>query len=352
MTRELTALDDPALAGALDAVSGEIHASSIQLAALDGEASMDLARSQIAERATPGEPDVRFMNRAQSPWGNRHHWWARFNGQQATFDGTASARGAEATLHGFALGTDRTFMEKWLVGIGGAYATGKMSLDSIAESTDFTAPRVFGYVGYIRNRWAAHVGTSVARTSYDTRRSFQFAALTPLGDDLLFGGVERKATSHSSGLATDVWGEQRFTGAIGSWSFSPSVGVRYARYGRHALAENGADALSLSAPDQAFSSKQGDAGVTLNRTTGRLRPLVSATYRRELGNPQTAATLVLPGAGNGTFVVDGLPLARNTFVGRAGLIFRSGRSDFSLIYEWRGARDQMRQSIQFSLGFK
>ncbi len=352
VTRELTALDDPALAAALDALSGEIHASSLQLAALEGEAGMDLIRGQTANRAAPEGPRARSTAPRYSPWGNRRHWWTRFDAQQAIFGRTSSARGADAALQRFAFGTDRTFSEKWLAGAGGGYTSGRMRLDGIAESADFTAPRIFGYAGYTHDRFAALVGTSVTRTAYDTRRLLNFAARTPLGDDLLFGGVDRKAASQSSGLATDVWGEERFNAAVGSWSFSPSVSLRYARYGRHAWAESGADALSVSAPTQSFSSKQGDMGISVTRSSGLFRPLVSATYRRELGDRATAATLALSRAADGTFVVFGLPLARDTVVGRAGMTFRAGSSDLSLTYEWRGARAQMRQAIQFSLGFE
>ena len=164
--------------------------------------------------------------------------------------------------------------------------------------------------------------------------------------------MNRQANSTPSGLATDVWGEERFNAAIGSWLFSPSVGLRYARYGRRAWTENGADALSLTAPDQTFSSEQADAGLSFSRAAGRFRPRASATYRHELNSRQTAATLVLSGVTDGTFVVDGLPLARDTVVGRAGLTLRTGSSDVSLIYEWERARAQMRQAIQLSLGFE
>jgi uncharacterized protein with beta-barrel porin domain len=361
VTRELTALDDPMLATALDAISGEIHASSLQLAALDGEAIMDVVRSEIAERASPGGSVASLTTSAQgllgnrqdqSPWGNRRRWWSQFHAQQAAFGATTSAHGADAALHGFALGTDRKFMEHWLLGIGGGYTTGKMSLDGAAESSEFTAPRAFAYLRYSKNRWAAHVGTTVAHTGYNTRRAFGFAARTPLGDGLLFGGVDRQATSTPSGLATDIWGEERFNAMIGSWSLAPSIGLRYARYGRRAWAENGADALSLTAPDQRLSSKQGDVGLSFNRTTGRFRPLASGTHRRELSNRETAAPLVLSGLADGAFVVDGLPLARSTLVSGAGLTLRAGNIDVSLIYEWRRAQAQVRQAIQFTLGFE
>ena len=139
---------------------------------------------------------------------------------------------------------------------------------------------------------------------------------------------------------------------IGSWYVYPSAGLRYARYDRRAWTEDGADALSLAAPDQAFSLKQADVGLWLGRARGRFRPEASTTYRRGLGDRRTMATLELSGLGNGLFVVDGLPLAQDTFVGRAGLTLQTQSVRVSLAYELQRAQSQLRQAIQFSLGFK
>ena len=225
VTRELTALDDPALASALGAVSGEIHASSVQLAALDGEAVMDLVRGKIAERSAPTESSVEMAPSPRVP----HRTWAQWHDQHVAFDSTSAAHGSDAGIQGFALGMDWTMRDRWFAGIGGGYATGRLTLDGLAESSDATAPRALGYVGYAANRWTGHVGASVARMAYSTRRAFRFAALTPLKDALLFEGVDRQATSASSALATEFWGEERFDARVGSWMFSPSVGVRYGR---------------------------------------------------------------------------------------------------------------------------
>ena len=352
VTRELTALDDPALAAALDAVSGEIHASALQLAALDGEAVMDLVRDEVGRRAAPGEFDADTPIPPMSPSRPRRHVWSQLHGQRSTFDGASSAHGGDARLQGFAVGADWPLLNGWFVGVGGAYTTGKLTLDGLAESSDFTAPRALGYIGYANNRWTAHVGTSIAHTAYKTRRTFSFAARTPLGDDLLFGGVDRQATSAPSGLAAEFWGEERIDVRIGSWYVYPSAGLRYARYDRRAWTEDGADALSLAAPDQAFSLKQADVGLWLGRARGRFRPEASTTYRRGLGDRRTTASLELSGLGNGLFVVDGLPLAQDTFVGRAGLTLQTQSVRVSLAYELQRAQSQLRQAIQFSLGFK
>ena len=120
VTRELTALDDPALATALDAVSGEIHASALQLAALDGEAVMDLVRDEVGRRAAPGEVDADTPIPPVSPSRPRRHVWSQLHGQRSTFDGASSAHGGDARLQGFAVGADWPLLNGWFVGVGGA----------------------------------------------------------------------------------------------------------------------------------------------------------------------------------------------------------------------------------------
>ena len=304
------------------------------------------------ERRARADSGLDVTTAGTSQNGRRDHSWVRLRSQRTTFESASSTHGGHADIQGFVLGADWNLLDHWIVGVGGAYATGKLNLEGVAASSDYVAPRTLGYIGYGTKRWAAHVGTSVARTAYDTRRGFRFAALTPIRDDLLFGGVDRGATSAPSGLTTEVWGEQRFNAKVGSWSLHPSVGLRYASYGRHAWTENGGDSLSLSGPAQTFNSKQADAGLWIGRAVGRFGSQASATYRRALGGRQTYANLDLSGQADGAFVVNGLFLARDTLVGRTGLTFRTRSVGLSLAYELQRAQEQMRQTVQFSVGFE
>ena len=101
---------------------------------------MDQVRNEITERATPGESQARMMTPTQSPWANRHHWWARLRAQQATFDGTASVHGARAALHGLALGADRTFK----IAVRSGYHVVRVVVDgnSVGAVTSFTFTNV------------------------------------------------------------------------------------------------------------------------------------------------------------------------------------------------------------------
>src|SRR5690606_8005693 len=109
----------------------------------------------------------------------------------------------------------------------------------------------------------AQAGASVARPSYITERAIDFQArLDPVFGGLpIFGGVRREAIGEIDGLETSVWGEWRVQRALGSWMVQPGVGVRHARYRRNAWSEDGAGALSLSAPRQTATSSQAEVGT-------------------------------------------------------------------------------------------
>jgi outer membrane autotransporter protein len=172
-----------------------------------------------------------------------------------------------------------------------------------------------------------------------------------LGDDFLFGGVNREATATLSGLVTDVWAEEHLELRRGSWYFYPGAGLRYARYGRRAWTENGAGALSLSASDQATVSKQADVSLRLGRANGRFQPQATATYRRGLGDRQTTARLGLAGVADGLFVVHGPALARDALIGAAGLTLWTQNVGVSFSYEAQRTQGQIRQAMQLGVGF-
>jgi uncharacterized protein with beta-barrel porin domain len=319
----------------------------MQLASLESGAVSDLVRQELAPRGSRGGTDASLVGPAHS---SETRWWARSYAEWTRMD-AASAHGGDARLQGVAGGGTWAFSDRWLVGAGGGYGGARLALDGLAESSDVTAPRGFAYAGYSAGRWSSHVGASIARPRYLTRRAFTFAALTPLGDALLFGGVSRTATSTAWGLSTDVWAEERLALTRGSWQIQPIVGLQYARHSRAGWNEDGADGLALSAPDQTFHSRQGEGGIWMARAAGRFRPEAAASYRRELGARETAATLQLSPSTEGLFVVAGQPLPRESLAGRAGFTLGVGGADLSLAYQAQRARGRLRQSMQLALVF-
>jgi autotransporter-associated beta strand protein len=344
VTRELSALDDSALALALESVAGEIHASAGQLAALDSEAMTNLVRDELVLRTTLDPP--------QPTPGRRHRMWARVQTLDSGFD-RSSAHGGDMRGTQVAWATDWSRTDGWLFGIGGGYTQGTLGLEDLDESSKYAARRGFGYVGYAGRRSAVHAGASMARTGYEIRRKLFFTARLPetFGNQPVFGGVNREATSAPTETATDVWGNWSLSSGIGAWSISPSSGLRYARYSRHAWTESGAGSLSHSAPAFLMESAQADFGVRAARTFGPFRPHVSVIYRRELTDGDTLAPVQLSDGPDGFFFVNGAPLTRESTTTRAGVTFPRGALGLSLVYEARHAHRQTHQAVRFGLEF-
>ena len=356
VTRELTALSDAALGRSLDAIAGEIHASATQLAAMDGDGITEIVRAELATRHAAGatEPGAGTL------WGTaRQRFWFRFRNDRAQFDGgdpgaahpeRAGVHGADARLNGFTLGSDWRLSRRWVLGVGGSYADGRLSLAGLRESTRFAAPRAIAYVGYGRSRWAIDGGLTVARTSYETRRSFEFTAIGPTGR-ALFEGVNREALSTPSGIAAEFWGEARVVTAMGPWEFEPTAGIRRAHYGVGQWRETGADALSLAASAQGISSMPVDAGLRVSRTIGRLRGFVRGSAHRDLLSGRTVIRVRLSDQPVGLFEVDGVALPLNSGVGEAGVLLQTDRIGLSIGYVARLVRQQTRQTIYMAVGF-
>jgi len=191
---------------------------------------------------------------------------------------------------------------------------------------------------------------SVAYSRREVTRRFQFAAIGPTGTPL-FGVVDAVAMSHPSGLAFDGWAEHRQNYAMKTWDLQPSFALRAASYGLGDWAEGGAGALSLSGESHSVLSVQGDAGLRISRTVGRVLPFVSGAYRRELASRHTDLRLQIGTDASGAFDVEGLELSRDKIMGQTGVTFVPKKAGLSVYYEIQGSRGQVWQSLQLGVRF-
>ncbi len=324
--RELSALDDPSLDTALAALAGEIHAATGRLGVIDGESLMDLVREESGLRADAGVEGRRMWSQVQ--------------------------HATEGQLWQSAIGLDYGRARGWLVGAGGAYAKASLALQHVNESSHYMSWRGFGHVGYRGARSIVNAGVSLARSEYDIRRRFEFAATAPeaFGGQPLFGGIRREAQSRPTEVASDVWGEWSARAQVGEWSLNPLMGARYGRYSRAAWSESGAGSLSLSAGDHAFDSLQWDTGLRASRTIGRFRPMLAGEYRRQVDGSNSGIVLRLLDSDEGSFLLNG-NVGRDSFTSRAGLTYLAGGVGASLVYEMRHGGTDDRHSVRFGVSF-
>jgi len=319
----------------------------VQLAALDAEANADAVREKIAANGGVETATAASLRTTSSPV------WGRLQTAHTSFAATDAAHGAAADLSGFVLGDEWAFGDRWSVGAGGGYSTGRINLDGVDQSSGYKAPRAFGYVARGGVRWTADAGAGLAHNTYDIKRSFAFVARLPdaFGGAPLFGGVSRSAAAVSGGTSSDAWADLGMPTGIGSWMLQPGVGVRFARYGRDGSTETGADALSLTAAADAVRSAQLDLGLRASRRRGLVRPSASVSYRRELTDGRNAETLQLADEPGSASVTNGIPFARSAVALHAGVSLASGRVALTLAYDGREAAGQTRHALQFGMQF-
>lgn len=205
-------------------------------------------------------------------------------------------------------------------------------------------PRGFGLRG----------GGSAARTTYRTLRHIAFAATLPseLGGDLLTGGIDRLAESEQTGVVSDSWSEYEDSANVRSYRLDWIVGILHARIQRDAFEETGAVSLDLTAEDQTLNLTQTDVKIHLRRRKGNVRPYFQGLFRRELTDGSTDTTVQFTGASNSGFSVGGLTAPGNTYVGRAGVIWRTWLGAWTFEYEVHKAPGQTRHTADVRVRFK
>ena len=339
--KELTALDDSGLNSALEQIEGQIHASAIQTAVLDADAFTEIARTQAGS--------ARELDQSGSV-----HYWTDFNCQSANYKGNSNTRGGSANACAGAGGADRTISDHWMFGGGGGFGTGSIGLGGLGSS-DYHAPRAFGYAGWRPKTFGINFGGSAAKSSYKTQRPIQFAATLPadLGGEAITSGVDRQAQSTQQGTSSDSWSEIQDSRKIHTYTIEGLLGIRHARFSRQGWTESGADSLSLAGQaNQSLALTETDVKIHVYRRSGTFRPFLETFYRRELTDAQTTTALSFAGAPNSNFTIEGLPVPGNTYSGKLGstMVLRLGQ--LTAEYSYLHSSNETRQSIGVRVRFK
>ena len=226
----------------------------------------------------------------------------------------------------------------------------------MSGTSQMKAPRAFGYSGFRFGPFHIHGGGSASKTTADTQRHSEFAALVP--DETgklvpLSNGVSRDADSNQDAITRDAWSEWQATQRFGTWTVDSKLGLRAAHLSRKSFAESGADSISLVAVPGDVKSRESNADLHIFRRSGNWRPNLLMTYRREFGDDTTVADVNFAGRPDSQFEVQGVPVPVNTYTGLFGLTMRTFTGlEFTFEYETKQAKDESHHAVHFRMRFR
>lgn len=270
---EILFLNTDEVAPALDAMSGELHASVLAAGLRSGRTLMAAADQRTG---------------AGQGW----QVWGAIGGHDNSLDGDGNASDVDNTGYSAVAGVDWNSGEgTWWAGALLGLTNGETEIFSGADSAelDQTVLGLYAGVGAMGPGLSARVNYAWATGEAETSRS------------IAFGGLDRTAAAtydvDTIGFSTEV--RYGFSDASTGFSWGPAAMVDYANVERGAFAETGADSLNLSGDDDAVSRWNYGAGAFVNWQGQGMSFDASAMYDMRDGDfTETRLRMAgLPGAG-------------------------------------------------------
>jgi outer membrane autotransporter protein len=320
---------------ALDALSGEIHAS-VQTALIDDSrymrsAVLDRLRQAsygqdvgaisvlafggpvLAYASSPAFP-LKAPKKLASPIESRDvTFWAQAFDARAHFDGDGNAAGMKRDLAGFFTGVDTRFGTNWRAGIAAGYSRSDISVSDRASSAGIDTAHLAAYAGAAYGAWKLRTGAAAAWHEVNTNRT------------IAFPGFFDQATARYNDASGQIFGEVGYGIAIGMFAAEPFGGLAFVHLKTGSFNEFGAGAAlagSGNSEDVGYSSLGlRIASLTMLSNGMALIPRASATWQHAFGDVDTSAALAFQAAGIGYNIL-GVPLAQDAALVEAGLDLR------------------------------
>jgi fibronectin-binding autotransporter adhesin len=348
-TAMLNLPDDASARGALNQLSGEIHAS-VQTASIQGSHFVrDAATDRMREAfcGVGSEGDRRDLSGTE-PRADTSHCgpetrgptgWARvFGGWQHT-DSNGNAGAMDDSTSGILVGVDTAVSENWRVGVMTGYSHSDIDVDSRNSSGSSDNYHVGVYGGAQWGALGLRTGAAYTWQDISTSRSVNVGGFS----DHLSG-------DYNAGLA-QVYGDLGYRIDAGRFSYEPFVNVAYVNLDTDSFTEKGG-AAALHSPgdssDVTFSTlgMRGSAAITLGSMQGTLRG--SLGWRHAFGDDTPVSTLRFQGGQQ--FGAAGVPIAQDAAVLEAGVDMNITKSAvLGVSYGGQFAGSSIAQSVQATL---
>jgi subtilase-type serine protease len=332
------------LPGALDALSGEVHASTagvlvdeslyprsavlgrLRQASYGGDAGMASLAAGGPQAFQAGE-ELSALAYGKSPIvtkappmaarpGHDTVFWAQGFGGWGRFDGDGNAASVRRDLAGFFSGVDTRVGTNGRVGIAAGYTGSHNNLDG-RGGTSVETGHLAGYGGWNFGSLNLRAGGAYAWHMIDTSRTAAFP------------GFVDTLTAHYDGRTGQIFGEAGYGFAFGKVAVEPFAGGAWVHLKTDGTTERGgAAALNVAANsfDVGYSTLGVRAASMIPLGSDMvLVPRASAAWQHAFSGVTPEARLAFIAAPV-PFVVAGVPIARDSLLGEAGLDLAIGRN--------------------------
>lgn len=314
-------LSDVEAPGALDQLSGEIHASV---------ASLLIEDSRFARETTSDRLRQAFKAPDAGPGtGSGIAAWGRAFGSLSRRDGDGNFAAMDRDIGGLFMGGDAALTDDVRLGLMGGYSRSNFSVDDRTSSGSADTWTLGAYGGGAWNAFSLKGGAAYSWHGVETDRSVAF---TGFSDDL---------SADYSARTFQAYGEAALGFEAGPARFEPFAGIAYVDLSTDGFTENGGEA-ALTSADSAFSATfttlglRAEAAMVLGGADATLRGMLG--WRHGFADAPDATLGFV--SGGDAFTVAGVPPAEDVLVLGAGF-------DVNLT---AGARLGLAYSGQFGAG--
>ena len=323
------------LPGALNALSGEVHASTVGALADEslyvrsailgrlrqasyGNTSM-ASLSAGGPQAFQGADEISALAYAKSPIVTKAPlkapvadsdivYWAQGFGAWGRFDTDGNAATLRRDLAGVVTGFDARFGNA-RAGIAAGYTGSRNNLDA-RGSANVETGHIAAYGGFNVGAFNLRAGGAYAFHTIDTDRI------------IAFPGFADRATAHYDGNTGQIFGEIGYGFAFGQVAVEPFAGAAFVRVNTDAATER-ALAAGLNIAGTSFEVGYASLGIRAASMIPVgdgmvLIPRASAAWQHAFNSVTPAETLAFL-AGGPAFTISSVPIARDSLLAEAGL---------------------------------
>ncbi|RUZ38254.1 autotransporter domain-containing protein, partial [Mesorhizobium sp. M7A.F.Ca.CA.001.15.1.1] len=310
--------DEDAARLALDAASGEVHASAKGMLIEDSRFVADAAtarvRAAMGDVAAPAMPVMAYgeggpeLVEADT---SRFVVWGQAFGSWGTASGDGNAAGLDRSTGGFLAGGDTAIGEAWRVGMLTGYSHASFDVDDRASSGSSDSYQIGLYGGGQWDGLGLRGGVAYSWNRIDTSRN----VVVP-------GFADALTAKYDAGTA-QVFGEAGYRVETRMAAFEPFAGLAYVNLHTDGFTEKGGAAALTSAAsttETTFTTLglRASAGFDLGGVQASAQGTLG--WRHAFGDTTPTADMAF--AGGDLFTIAGAPIARDTAIVGAGLDFR------------------------------